>query len=64
MIADLGGGVHRVTQRLPWALDHVHCYAIEDPHPGIVQDVADDIRGRIQDELVDMLAHRRSAWTG
>lgn len=31
MIADLGGGVHRVTHRLPWALDHVHCYAIEDP---------------------------------
>jgi len=30
VIDDLGGGVHRVTQRLPWALDHVHCYAIED----------------------------------
>ena len=30
-IADLGGGVHRVTQPLPWKLDHVHCYAIEDP---------------------------------
>jgi glyoxylase-like metal-dependent hydrolase (beta-lactamase superfamily II) len=23
--------VHRVTHVLPWALDHVHCYAIEDP---------------------------------
>jgi glyoxylase-like metal-dependent hydrolase (beta-lactamase superfamily II) len=22
--------VHRVTQPLPWALDHVHCYAIDD----------------------------------
>ena len=31
IIADLGGGVHRVTQPLPWALDHVHCYAVEDP---------------------------------
>ncbi len=30
-ISDLGGGVHRVTQPLPWALDHVHCYAIADP---------------------------------
>jgi glyoxylase-like metal-dependent hydrolase (beta-lactamase superfamily II) len=29
-IADLGGGVHRVTLPLPWALDHVHCYAVED----------------------------------
>ena len=31
MIADLGGGVHRITHRLPWTLDHVHCYAVEDP---------------------------------
>ena len=31
MIANLGGGVHRITHRLPWALDHVHCYAVEDP---------------------------------
>jgi glyoxylase-like metal-dependent hydrolase (beta-lactamase superfamily II) len=22
--------VHRVTQPLPWALDHVHCYAVDD----------------------------------
>jgi glyoxylase-like metal-dependent hydrolase (beta-lactamase superfamily II) len=29
-VADLGGGVHRVTQPLPWALDHVHCYAVDD----------------------------------
>ena len=45
-------------------LEPVRTEAIEDPHPGMVQDVADDIRGRIQDELVDMLAHRKSAWTG
>ena len=29
-ISDLGGGAHRVTMPLPWALDHVHCYALED----------------------------------
>jgi glyoxylase-like metal-dependent hydrolase (beta-lactamase superfamily II) len=29
-ITDLGGGVHRVTHPLPYALDHVHTYAIED----------------------------------
>src|SRR4051812_29349639 len=27
-VTDLGGGVVRVTHPLPWALDHVHCYAI------------------------------------
>ena len=27
-IADLGRGVHRVTHPLPFALDHVHCYAV------------------------------------
>ena len=30
----------------------------------LVQDVADEIRARIQEELIDMLAHRRSVWTG
>jgi glyoxylase-like metal-dependent hydrolase (beta-lactamase superfamily II) len=30
-ITPLAGGVHRVTMPLPWALDHVHCYAVEDP---------------------------------
>jgi len=29
-VARVGQGVHRVTLELPWALDHVHCYAIED----------------------------------
>ncbi len=29
-LTPLEGGVHRVTMPLPWALDHVHCYAIED----------------------------------
>src|SRR4029078_13074250 len=27
-LTDLGDGVTRVTMPLPWALDHVHCYAI------------------------------------
>jgi hypothetical protein len=31
---------------------------------GLVQEVADEIRARIQDELVDMLAKRRSVWLG
>jgi glyoxylase-like metal-dependent hydrolase (beta-lactamase superfamily II) len=30
-VEPLGRGVHRVTMPLPWALDHVHCYAIEAP---------------------------------
>lgn len=30
-LADLGGGAHRVTMPLPWALDHTHCYALEAP---------------------------------
>jgi glyoxylase-like metal-dependent hydrolase (beta-lactamase superfamily II) len=29
-VTDLGGGVHRVTHPLPWALNHIHCYAVED----------------------------------
>ena len=31
---------------------------------GLVQTVAEDIRARIQDELIDILAHRRSVWLG
>lgn len=27
-VSDLGGGVHRITHPLPWALNHVHCYAV------------------------------------
>ncbi len=30
-VSDLGGGVSRVTHKLPWALDHVHCYVIHEP---------------------------------
>jgi glyoxylase-like metal-dependent hydrolase (beta-lactamase superfamily II) len=28
-LTDLGGSVVRVTHPLPWALDHVHCYALD-----------------------------------
>src|SRR5215207_3307081 len=31
---------------------------------GLVQTVAEDIRARIQEELVDLVAHRRSVWLG
>ena len=31
---------------------------------GLVQSVAEDVRARIQDELVDLLARRRSPWLG
>ena len=31
---------------------------------GLVQTVADDIRSRVQEELIDMVAHRRSVWFG
>jgi 1-acyl-sn-glycerol-3-phosphate acyltransferase len=31
---------------------------------GLVQTVAEDVRGRIQEELYEMLARRRSAWLG
>ena len=37
-VVALGGGVHRVTMPLPWALDHVHCYAVEDPDGWTVVD--------------------------
>jgi hypothetical protein len=31
---------------------------------GLVQEVAGDIRARIQDELIDMVGRRRSVWFG
>jgi glyoxylase-like metal-dependent hydrolase (beta-lactamase superfamily II) len=37
-VAAVGRGVHRVTLELPWALDHVHCYAIEDPEGWTIVD--------------------------
>jgi glyoxylase-like metal-dependent hydrolase (beta-lactamase superfamily II) len=37
-VARVGDGVHRVTLALPWALDHVHSYAIEDPEGWTIVD--------------------------
>ena len=34
VVTDLGGGAHRVTLPLPWALDHVHCYLLRRPSGG------------------------------
>jgi 1-acyl-sn-glycerol-3-phosphate acyltransferase len=31
---------------------------------GLVQTVAEDVRSRIQDELIDLVSHRRSVWFG
>jgi 1-acyl-sn-glycerol-3-phosphate acyltransferase len=31
---------------------------------GLVQTVAEDVRGRIQEELIDLVARRRSVWLG
>jgi len=44
----------------PVATDRLGAAAADDK--GLVQEVADEIRARIQDALVDMLAQRRSAW--
>src|SRR5438094_8493112 len=30
-LIELDAGVVRITMPLPWALDHVHCYAIPGP---------------------------------
>ena len=46
----------------PVATDRMGSQPWEDQ--GLVQEVADDIRARIQDELIDMLAKRRSVWLG
>jgi 1-acyl-sn-glycerol-3-phosphate acyltransferase len=46
----------------PVPTDRLGAEAWEDQ--GLVQDVADEIRARIQDALLDMLAHRRSVWLG
>jgi hypothetical protein len=46
----------------PVRTDRLAARALEDR--GVLQDVADEIRGRIQDELIDLVAHRRSVWLG
>ena len=46
----------------PVATDRLGAEAWEDQ--GLVQEVADEVRARIQDAVIDMLAHRRSVWFG
>jgi hypothetical protein len=31
---------------------------------GLLQEIADEIRGRIQDEVLDIIGDRRSVWLG
>jgi glyoxylase-like metal-dependent hydrolase (beta-lactamase superfamily II) len=37
-LTDVGGGTVRVTLPLPWALDHVHCYAVPGPEGWTIVD--------------------------
>jgi len=45
-------------------LEPIPTAGLTDDDPGLVQDLADEVRGRIQDELVDLVAERRSVWLG
>jgi glyoxylase-like metal-dependent hydrolase (beta-lactamase superfamily II) len=47
-VADLGGGVVRVTHPLPWALDHVHCYALASPEGWTLVDCGLDTPGTLE----------------
>jgi 1-acyl-sn-glycerol-3-phosphate acyltransferase len=46
----------------PVQTDRLAAEALEDR--GLLQEIADEIRGRIQDEVVDMVGARRSVWLG
>jgi glyoxylase-like metal-dependent hydrolase (beta-lactamase superfamily II) len=37
-LSELDGGIVAVTQPLPWALDHVHCYALASPEGWTIVD--------------------------
>jgi 1-acyl-sn-glycerol-3-phosphate acyltransferase len=45
-------------------LEPVSTDGMDPDDKSLVQEVADEIRLRVQDELVDMLAKRRSVWLG
>ena len=45
-------------------LEPVPTAGLDPEDKGLVQELADEIRGRIQSELVDVLAKRRSVWLG
>jgi 1-acyl-sn-glycerol-3-phosphate acyltransferase len=46
----------------PVRTDRLGGEAIEDR--GLLQEIADEIRGRIQDEVIDMVGRRESVWLG
>jgi 1-acyl-sn-glycerol-3-phosphate acyltransferase len=46
----------------PVQTDRLAPEALDDR--GLLQEIADEIRGRIQDEVVDMVGSRRSVWLG
>ena len=60
-VQELGGGVHRVTQPLPWALDHVHCYAVDDAEGWTLIDcgLGTPGTGRRWEEALGLLGHPR-----
>jgi glyoxylase-like metal-dependent hydrolase (beta-lactamase superfamily II) len=53
-IDTLGGGIHRITHPLPYALDHVHTYALEDDSGWTIIDAGHlwDAEERWRDALV------------
>jgi len=46
----------------PVRTDRLSDQAVADR--GLLQEIADEIRGRIQDEVLDMVGDRRSVWLG
>ena len=46
----------------PVRTDRLAHEAIDDR--GLLQEIADEIRGRIQDEVLDIVGDRRSVWLG
>lgn len=47
-VTDLGDGVVRVTHPLPWALDHVHCYALASDGGWTIVDCGLGTRGTLE----------------
>jgi len=47
-LAELGDGVFRITHPLPWALDHIHCYALASPNGWTIVDCGLGTRGTLE----------------
>jgi glyoxylase-like metal-dependent hydrolase (beta-lactamase superfamily II) len=60
-LAEVGRGVHRVTLPLPWALDHVHCYAVDDAEGWTLIDcgLGSAGTGRRWEQALALLGHPR-----